>query len=146
MSRVVDIILITSELDQANVEALSFWMGDADALDLGTEDEMYGELQVGGGPAYVGRLVRLNGRSRHRLGKCRIDLPGCLRGAVTSHLHWDRFLERVRTTDWEMPERVQLLMKDEGDTYFRMYMLFDGELRNVVPAPADEGFDRDWCR
>jgi hypothetical protein len=35
-------------------------------------------------------------------------------------MHWDRFLNRVRTTTWAEPERVQLLMKDDGDTYFPM--------------------------
>ena len=41
-------------------------------------------------------------------------------------------------------ERVQLLLKDDGDTYFRLYMFLDGELRDVARAPDDGGYDRLW--
>jgi len=35
-------------------------------------------------------------------------------------------------------ERVQLLLKDKGDTYFRLYMFLDGGgLRNVAPEPGE---------
>ncbi len=65
-------------------------------------------------------------------------------GEVTNHMHWGRFLERVASAGWQDPERLQLLVKDDGDPYFRMYMVRDGSLRNVVPEPAREGYDRPW--
>ena len=37
-----------------------------------------------------------------------------------------------------------MLVKDDGDLYFRMYMFRDVSLRNVVPVPAREGYDRRW--
>ena len=39
---------------------------------------------------------------------------------------------------------VQLLLKDDGDTYFRLYIVLDGELRNVAPEPGEGGYDRLW--
>jgi hypothetical protein len=65
-------------------------------------------------------------------------------GAVTANMHWQRFLDRIASTRWADPERVQLLIKDDGDSYFRLYMFRDGVLRNVAPEPADGGYDRLW--
>ena len=39
---------------------------------------------------------------------------------------------RVASANRANPERVQLVLKDDGDTYFRLYMFLDGELRNVA--------------
>jgi len=63
---------------------------------------------------------------------------------VTTNLDWGRLIDRVAATTWVRSDRVQLLMRDDGDTYFRLYMLRDGALRNVVPPPEDEGYDRPW--
>ena len=53
-------------------------------------------------------------------------------------------LRRVASANRANPERIQLLLKDDGDTYFRLYMFVGGELRNVAPAPDDGGYDRLW--
>jgi hypothetical protein len=37
-----------------------------------------------------------------------------------------------------------VLLKDDSDTYFRLYMFLDGELRNVAPEPGEGGYDRLW--
>jgi len=58
-------------------------------------------------------------------------------GGVTNNMDWDRFLGRVASANWTDPEHVQLLLKDDGDAYFGLYMFVGGELRNVAPAPDD---------
>lgn len=50
----------------------------------------------------------------------------------------------MASAGWCDPERLQLLMKDDGDTYFRMYMFHDSSLRNVIPEPAEDGHDHPW--
>lgn len=139
MSRKVDIIVITSETDQSKLEELSFWMGTAEAAETGRDDVS----DTAPSSALVGNLLPLNGPLGEELWGGHKRVTGCVWAASTANLHWDRFLQQVRTAGWANPERVQLLMKDDGDSYFRMFI--EGDLQNVVPAPAGGGFDRDWA-
>jgi hypothetical protein len=59
-------------------------------------------------------------------------------------MHWPRLMDQVATTGRHDPGRVQLLMKDDGDTYFRLYMSQRGTLVNMLPPPPDGGYDRPW--
>lgn len=142
MSRAVDVILITGPADDGNVEELSFWMATADAADLGRDDTEQGTGPPGDGQ--VGSLLPLNGPVGEDLWGGHKRVIGGVWGAATANLHWSRFLDRVRDAPWEDPDQVQLLLRDDGDSYFRVYMFVDGELQNVAPQPKDDGFDRPW--
>jgi hypothetical protein len=132
VSRVADIILIVGPGDDHNVERLSFWMASDEALD---DDAAEGR---------VGSLLSLTaGGSEQRWGGFKAPTFSAW-GAVANHLHWGRFLERVAATPWDDRARVQLLMKDDGDTCFRLYLFQVDELSNVAPVPEDEGYDRAW--
>ena len=151
MGRVADIILIALPDDDPVVEELAFWMGTDEAFDPGNEQYVSGVpassvLEVGAprGPIRVGNLMPLTGALGEELwgGYKALNFSGW--GGVTNNMDWDRFLGRVASANWVNPEHVQLLLKDDGDTYFRLYMFLDGELRNVAPAPGDGGYDRLW--
>jgi hypothetical protein len=56
---------------------------------------------------------------------------------VTNNLDWELFFERVETTAWVDRERLQLLLKEDGDSYFRLYMFKGPRLASF--APPEEG-------
>jgi hypothetical protein len=39
---------------------------------------------------------------------------------------------------------VQLLIAEEADSCFRLYMIIDGQLANLVPEPRDRDHERPW--
>jgi hypothetical protein len=56
-------------------------------------------------------------------------------------------LEKVRqhfaAIPWQLPNAVQLFMRDEGEDYFRVWMLRRGQVEQYVTAKPDEQ-DRDY--
>jgi hypothetical protein len=151
MGRVADIILIAAQGDDPVVEELAFWMGAEEAFDPGEEQYVSGVpasslLEAGAprGPVRVGNLMPLTGALGEELWGGYKSLNFSAWGGVTNNMDWDRFLGRVASASWADPGRLQLLLKDDGDTYFRLYMFLGGELRNAAPAPEDGGYDRLW--
>jgi len=65
-------------------------------------------------------------------------------GGVTANMHWGRFLEKMKALPWRDRERVQLLVGDDEDTYFRLYMFREGELRDFWPRPPEKEIGRPW--
>ena len=150
MSRTAHLILIVDKTDDRNVEQLALWIASDDATDLGGRELLEADSGPKGPDSFglppvqpPGQLtpLYLDGTDQH-------DGPtaGTIAtwGAITKNLHQRRLLAKVRATPWAAPERLQLLYKDEGDTYFRCYMIDDGQLRNVMPEPPDQGYDIDW--
>jgi hypothetical protein len=150
MSRTAHIILIVDKADDRNVEQLALWVASDEATDLGGRELLEADTGPGGPgssplppvepPGQLNPLY-LDGTDHH-------DGPTAgtvaVWGAITTNLHRRRFLAKLRTTAWVGPDRLQLLYKDEADTYFRCYILQDGQLRNVMPEPPDEGYEIDW--
>ena len=127
MSRVTDVILIVDPADDAHVEDISFWLASDEPR---TDDRT---------TARVGALLPLTGAMGEELWGGHKAFGFSLWGAVTNHLDRDRCLERVETTQWGDAERVQLLVKDDGDTFFRLYMFSAGKLSNFSPPdPAGD--------
>jgi len=52
----------------------------------------------------------------------------------TQRHHWAHLLEYLQSLAWPRPETVQVLIHDEGDDCFGLWMMYDGELVEV-PLP-----------
>jgi hypothetical protein len=52
----------------------------------------------------------------------------------THRHHWAGLLEYLQSLAWPRPETVQILVHDEGDDCFGLWMIFDGDLVEV-PLP-----------
>lgn len=150
MSRTAHLILIVDKTDDRNVEQLALWVATDEATDLGGRELLEADPGPKGPDGFglppvdtPGQLtpLYLDGADQH-------DGPTAgsvaVWGAITRNLHRRRFLAKVRATPWLAPDRLQLLYKDDGDTYFRCYVMDEGQLRNVMPEPPDEGYDIDW--
>jgi hypothetical protein len=155
MSRDVEIIFLVNFTDDPKVEELTFWLGtpeavDPDAMKILQDIVDHSSAESDENAAVtvpldrVGNLMPLNGAVGEELWGGSKATSVSVWGGVTSNMHWGRFLDRVKAIPWTDPERMQILMKDDGDTYFRMYMFRQGKLINVVPAPEDGGYDRPW--
>lgn len=131
MSRATEIIMAVDAADARHVEDLSFWL----ARRAPRTDDRTTE------PA--GHLLPLTGAAA-------ADWGGNLRPAstiwtgVTNHLDLPVFLDRIERTLWESTDRVQLLARDDGDPWFRIYMIRDDQLRQYAPTPASDETDRPW--
>jgi hypothetical protein len=125
VSQVTDVIMIVDPADDPNVEDISFWLaGDEPRSDDRTT-------------ARIGALMPLTGALGAELWGGDKDIGFSLWGAVTNNLDWELFFERVETTAWADRERVQLLLKEDGDSYFRLYMFKGKRFANF--APVEEG-------
>ena len=121
MSQVTDVILIVEPGDDDNVADISFWMASNEPR---SDDRA---------SASVGPLMPLTGPVGEQLWGGYKSLGFSLWGAVTNYLDWEKFLARVEETPWKWRERVQLLMKEDDDSYFRLYMFEGGRLANFAP-------------
>ncbi|MCO8275983.1 hypothetical protein M1L60_35935 [Actinoplanes sp. TRM 88003] len=59
----------------------------------------------------------------------------------THRRHWDGLLEYLESMAWPRPETVQVLIHDEGDDCFGLWMMFDGKLVEVsLPRTERESY------
>jgi hypothetical protein len=133
VGRVADIVLIASQEGDPVVEDLAFWMGTEEACDPGKEQYVSGVpassvLEVGAprGLIRVGNLMPLTSALGEELWGGYKSLKFSAWGGVTNNMDWDRFLGRVASASWANPEHVQLLLKDDGDRHFRLYIVPGG--------------------
>lgn len=124
MSRIANVIFIVDAFDSEGVSDVASWMASDPAAS--SDDRSSGS---------VGPLMALTGTSGQELWGGYKSLSFSVWGAVTDHLHWGRFLDKVVHTKWKNPERLQLMMQSDGDPYFRLYMWRGGGLVNVAPPP-----------
>ena len=62
--------------------------------------------------------------------------PECrLAGGALNHADLAAVVERVRSLNWAYPTNVQLLLKDQEETYFRLWMFRDGVFGQFAPPP-----------
>lgn len=63
-----------------------------------------------------------------------------------NHADLDALRQRVLETPWREPNAVQLLVMDQEEVFFRMWMIRGSELRQYAPLEPnekDEGFYSD---
>jgi hypothetical protein len=126
MSRIAEILLHVDPVDEPVAEELSFWIrNEAPRSDNRTE-------------ASAGYLLPLAGEvGQEAWGGSKLPALTLWAG-VTNHVRLDALVDRVGTVRWEEPESVQLLVRDESDPWFRLYMIRDTQIREYTPVPPVE--------
>ena len=120
MSRITEIVIYAAPDDQDRLEELSFWLRDQAPRSNDRSD----------GPA--GYLLPLDPDS---FGGFK-NPASRLWAGIANHLDITAFVHHLATLGWGHPESVQALVKDEGDPYFRIYMLQDGKPVQLAPVPT----------
>jgi hypothetical protein len=85
----------------------------------------------------VGNLARLSGEDWGGEKAPEAELWG---GAL-NHADLTAVVDRAASLPWREPAQFQLLIKDQEESYFRLWMFRDGELRQFAPGPSHGG---DW--
>jgi hypothetical protein len=131
MSRIAEILLHVDPVDESVAEELSFWIrNDAPRSDDRTE-------------ASAGYLLPLAGQvGQEAWGGSKLPALSLWAG-VTNYVRLDALVDRVGTVLWEEPDTVQLMVRNESDPWFRVYMIRDGDIREYTPAPPVEGIGPD---
>ncbi|MDQ1019514.1 squamosa promoter-binding protein 15 [Streptomyces afghaniensis] len=129
MSWVANVMISAADADRANAEALSVWLRE--------EAPHRGQPDASG----VGDLNLLTdqdpGWGGWKWPECRV-WAGALH-----HCDLDALRKRVKETPWREPNVVQLFVMDQEESFFRLWMIRDGELRQyapLTPAEEDAGF------
>jgi hypothetical protein len=129
MSWVSNVLLSVGIEDQAAVEVFNAWLlADAPRRD--------GAKGVG-----VGFLADLTSDRDNLWGGPK--QPECqVWGRRSEPRRHRRRRGEVRTLPWRVPAAVQLLIMDQEQSYFRLWMLRDGVPKQYAPAPP--GDDSAW--
>lgn len=129
MSWVANVMVSVDMADSATVEALSHW--------LRTDAPQQGRSQTRG----VGYLQPLTRPESSQWGGWKH--PECEVWAGTlNHADLDALRQRMFATPWREPNAVQLLVMDQQELFFRLWMIRDGELRQFAPPhPREEDED-----
>jgi hypothetical protein len=73
-----------------------------------------------------------------------VKWPECrVWAGALNHCDLDALRRRVAETPWREPNVVQLLVMDQEESFFRLWMIRGGELRQFapsVPSEEDAGF------
>ncbi|MFJ8085259.1 squamosa promoter-binding protein 15 [Streptomyces sp. NPDC096205] len=130
MSRVANVMISVDMADSASVEALSEW--------LQTQAPRRDQAEVRG----VGFLNSLTSAETNQWGGWKQPECEVWAGAL-NHADLDALRQRVFETPWREPNLVQLLVMDQEEGFFRMWMIRGNELRQFAPLQPneeDEGF------
>ncbi|MFJ7629215.1 squamosa promoter-binding protein 15 [Streptomyces sp. NPDC097595] len=134
MSWVANVMISIDVADSASAEALSEWLRtDAPRR---VHPEAHG----------VGFLKLLTSPETHDWGGWKNPECEVWAGAL-NHADLDALRQRVFEMPWREPNLVQLLVMDQEEGFFRIWMIRDGELRQFAPLEPDEeddGFYQSW--
>ncbi|MBO8187901.1 squamosa promoter-binding protein 15 [Streptomyces spirodelae] len=125
MSWVTNVMVSVDSEDIANVEALSDW--------LWTEAPQRAESAASG----VGYLRRLTSDQDNQWGGWKNPECEVWAGAL-NHADLDALKERFMETPWREPNAVQLLVMDQEESFFRLWMVRGNELRQFAPLEPNE--------
>jgi hypothetical protein len=130
MSWVANVMISVDAADSASVEALSEW--------LRTDAPRRAQPEVHG----VGFLKQLTSPETNQWGGWKHPECEVWAGAL-NHADLDALKQRVFEMPWREPNLVQLLVMDQEEGFFRMWMIRGSELRQFAPLQPneeDEGF------
>jgi hypothetical protein len=126
---VANVMISVDMADSASVEALSEW--------LRTEAPRRAQPEVRG----VGFLKPITTETNQWGGW---KQPECeVWAGALNHADLNALKRRVFETPWREPNLVQLLVMDQEEAFFRMWMIRGNELRQFAPLQPneeDEGF------
>ncbi|MFF0869279.1 hypothetical protein ACFYUV_46500 [Nonomuraea sp. NPDC003560] len=128
MSWVANVMVSVDAVDRPNVEALSNWLRaeaprrDRPGMGCGFLTETTGQDSQWGGWKF----------------------PECSVWAGTlNHADLPAVLDRVQNIAWRCPNAVQVFLMDQEESFFRLWMLRNGMLKQYAlphPGEEDEGF------
>ena len=131
MSWVANMMISVSLPDQALLPGLSRW------LELEAPWNAHsGRVDLKG----VGTLADQAGPGATRWGGTKY--PECtVWVGVLNHADLPAILSKVESMPWEAPGAVQVLLMDQEETYFRLWMIREGHMTQFAPAPPLEQDD-----
>lgn len=125
MSWVTNVMISVDMVDNVNVEALSEW--------LRTEAPRQAQPEAHG----VGFLKLITDAGNNQWGGWK--QPECQMWAgALNHADLDALRQRFFETPWREPNMVQLLVMDQEENFFRMWMIRGDELRQYAPLQPNE--------
>lgn len=134
MSWVANMMLVAQEMDLEVVETLSDWL---------KSDCPWRAESVAPGATGVGFLRDITASGApHGWGGFKSPECDIWAGAL-NHADLDAVVAKVASLPWGYPAAVQLLLMDQEETYFRLWMWRDGEFKQYAPPPppnADEAW------
>ena len=125
MSRVANVMLSVGDEDHLVATAFSEWL----RLEAPQRD--------GGSRRGCGYLTLITDQES-RWGGWKFPECDVWAGAL-NHADLDAVLAHVRQLEWNLPNAVQLMIMDQEQCFFRVWMFRDGELRQYAPLEPDEG-------
>jgi hypothetical protein len=63
---------------------------------------------------------------------------------VLNNSDLDRFRALFAAIPWQLPNAVQLMLMDQEELFFRLWMFREGQLRQYAPARPHENEDEFW--
>ena len=63
---------------------------------------------------------------------------------VLNNSDLDRFRALFAAVPWNVPNAVQLMLMDQEEFYFRLWMIRNGQLQQYAPQHPDEDDDEFW--
>ncbi|WP_406340683.1 squamosa promoter-binding protein 15 [Streptomyces sp. NBC_01578] len=125
MSWVANVMISVDMADNANVEALSEW--------LRTAAPRCAQPEARG----VGFLNLLTSADTNQWGGWKQPECEVCEGAL-NHADLDALKQRAFEVPWREPNLVQLLVMDQEEGFFRMWMIRGNELRQFAPLEPNE--------
>ena len=130
MSWVANVLLSVSMEDRQMVEKFSQWLDN---------DAPWNGPTVPPGATGVGSLRPLSGRDvawgGYKNPECHVS------GGVLNHADLDAVVSRFGELSWQSPGSAQLFIKEQEQSYFRVWMIRDGRPMQYAPEPmpGDDG-------
>lgn len=118
------------------MESLSAWLEREAPRRAAASPDAYGNEARG-----VGTLRTLTEPGVNHWGGWKNPECEVWAGAL-NHADLDALLARIRATPWRYPQRVQVLLMDQEESYFRLYMLRDGAWSQYAPPPPPDADDQ----
>jgi hypothetical protein len=125
MSWVANVLISCDRLDRTTVEVFNQWL---------LRDAPRRTAMPPGGVGQLGDLVSDEAR-----GSGGEKYPECvLWGRTRNHADLDAVVAQFGALPWRVPVAAQLLLKDQEQTYFRLWMIRDGRVTQYAPEQPED--------
>jgi hypothetical protein len=136
VSWVANLMIQADGADHGTVQSLSSWLEREAPRRGGGSPDASGEQARG-----VGALKTLTDSNANHWGGWKNPECEVWAGAL-NHADLGALLARIRTMPWRYPSRVQVLLMDQEESYFRLYMFRDGTWNQYAPPPPLDADDQ----
>ncbi|WP_031521283.1 hypothetical protein [Streptomyces sp. NRRL F-5123] len=134
MSWVANVMVSVDMADNDNAAALSEWLRTQAPRSYATDARGVGFLRL------------LTSVENNEWGGWKMPECEVWAGAL-NHADLPALRTRFARTPWVEPNAAQLMVMDQEESFFRLWMIRDGDLRQYAPLSPreeDEGFYREW--